>query len=203
VNRNIVGAVVGVQPFGGEGLSGTGPKAGGPLYVHRLTRDPGNADSVTRELPGPTGERNTLRLVPRGRLVALGGNSDGADVWNAQAHAARSTGNRIAFAPTASALSVARAVAGKKGTRDWPIEVLEAATDWAASRDLAGVLVADPERAAEANRRVAAREGARLPVIEPVGDPSRYPAARLVIERTLSVNTTAAGGNASLVAAMD
>ena len=35
-NRNIVGAVVGVQPFGGEGLSGTGPKAGGPLYLLRL-----------------------------------------------------------------------------------------------------------------------------------------------------------------------
>ncbi len=38
VNRNIVGAVVGVQPFGGEGLSGTGPKAGGPLYLLRLLR---------------------------------------------------------------------------------------------------------------------------------------------------------------------
>lgn len=36
VNRNIVGAVVGVQPFGGENLSGTGPKAGGPLYMYRL-----------------------------------------------------------------------------------------------------------------------------------------------------------------------
>jgi RHH-type proline utilization regulon transcriptional repressor/proline dehydrogenase/delta 1-pyrroline-5-carboxylate dehydrogenase len=36
VNRNIVGAVVGVQPFGGHGLSGTGPKAGGPLYLRRL-----------------------------------------------------------------------------------------------------------------------------------------------------------------------
>ncbi|MEX0631893.1 aldehyde dehydrogenase family protein [Serratia ureilytica] len=36
VNRNMVGAVVGVQPFGGEGLSGTGPKAGGPLYPYRL-----------------------------------------------------------------------------------------------------------------------------------------------------------------------
>ena len=36
VNRNIIGAVVGVQPFGGEGLSGTGPKAGGPHYVPRL-----------------------------------------------------------------------------------------------------------------------------------------------------------------------
>ncbi len=36
VNRNIVGAVVGVQPFGGQGLSGTGPKAGGPMYLHKL-----------------------------------------------------------------------------------------------------------------------------------------------------------------------
>lgn len=36
VNRNIIGAVVGVQPFGGEGLSGTGPKAGGPHYLPRL-----------------------------------------------------------------------------------------------------------------------------------------------------------------------
>ena len=34
VNRNMIGAVVGVQPFGGEGLSGTGPKAGGPRYLH-------------------------------------------------------------------------------------------------------------------------------------------------------------------------
>ena len=38
VNRNMVGAVVGVQPFGGEGLSGTGPKAGGPLLLWRLSR---------------------------------------------------------------------------------------------------------------------------------------------------------------------
>jgi RHH-type proline utilization regulon transcriptional repressor/proline dehydrogenase/delta 1-pyrroline-5-carboxylate dehydrogenase len=35
-NRNQIGAVVGVQPFGGEGLSGTGPKAGGPRYLHRF-----------------------------------------------------------------------------------------------------------------------------------------------------------------------
>jgi len=36
VNRSMVGAVVGVQPFGGEGLSGTGPKAGGPNYLARF-----------------------------------------------------------------------------------------------------------------------------------------------------------------------
>lgn len=39
VNRNIVGAVVGVQPFGGQGLSGTGPKAGGPNYLMRLVHE--------------------------------------------------------------------------------------------------------------------------------------------------------------------
>ena len=40
INRNIIGAVVGVQPFGGSGLSGTGPKAGGPLYLARLRSVP-------------------------------------------------------------------------------------------------------------------------------------------------------------------
>ncbi|WP_376694546.1 bifunctional proline dehydrogenase/L-glutamate gamma-semialdehyde dehydrogenase PutA [Wenzhouxiangella sp. EGI_FJ10409] len=39
VNRNMTGAVVGVQPFGGEGLSGTGPKAGGPHYLHRFVTE--------------------------------------------------------------------------------------------------------------------------------------------------------------------
>jgi RHH-type proline utilization regulon transcriptional repressor/proline dehydrogenase/delta 1-pyrroline-5-carboxylate dehydrogenase len=39
VNRSMIGAVVGVQPFGGEGLSGTGPKAGGPHYLLRFTTE--------------------------------------------------------------------------------------------------------------------------------------------------------------------
>lgn len=39
VNRNMIGAVVGVQPFGGYGLSGTGPKAGGPLYLQRFATE--------------------------------------------------------------------------------------------------------------------------------------------------------------------
>ena len=39
VNRNMIGAVVGAQPFGGEGLSGTGPKAGGPRYLHRFATE--------------------------------------------------------------------------------------------------------------------------------------------------------------------
>lgn len=39
INRNIIGAIPGVQPFGGESLSGTGPKAGGPHYVRRFTTE--------------------------------------------------------------------------------------------------------------------------------------------------------------------
>jgi RHH-type proline utilization regulon transcriptional repressor/proline dehydrogenase/delta 1-pyrroline-5-carboxylate dehydrogenase len=39
VNRSMIGAVVGVQPFGGRGLSGTGPKAGGPHYLHRFANE--------------------------------------------------------------------------------------------------------------------------------------------------------------------
>jgi len=39
VNRNQIGAVVEAQPFGGEGLSGTGPKAGGPHYLHRFATE--------------------------------------------------------------------------------------------------------------------------------------------------------------------
>jgi len=49
VNRNQIGAIVGVQPFGGQGLSGTGPKAGGPQYLHRfVAQRPANgaADGV-------------------------------------------------------------------------------------------------------------------------------------------------------------
>jgi RHH-type proline utilization regulon transcriptional repressor/proline dehydrogenase/delta 1-pyrroline-5-carboxylate dehydrogenase len=50
VNRNMIGAVVGVQPFGGEGLSGTGPKAGGPLSLRRLAH---GAPPALPDLPRP------------------------------------------------------------------------------------------------------------------------------------------------------
>src|SRR5690606_12637623 len=97
VNRNQIGAVVGSQPFGGEGLSGTGPKAGGPDYLPRFTAplpgaaagpaggeaDPAKVQAAldaapprspvgTRDLPGPTGESNRLTLHPRAPLLCLG-----------------------------------------------------------------------------------------------------------------------------------
>jgi RHH-type proline utilization regulon transcriptional repressor/proline dehydrogenase/delta 1-pyrroline-5-carboxylate dehydrogenase len=88
VNRNMVGAVVGVQPFGGQAMSGTGPKAGGPLYLYRLLASQ-PADALQRalrfvgasghqapsdciELAGPTGELNLYRLVARKVLHASG-----------------------------------------------------------------------------------------------------------------------------------
>lgn len=53
VNRNIVGAVVGVQPFGGQGKSGTGPKAGGPYYMHRLANEKLSGVRAVEEIYNP------------------------------------------------------------------------------------------------------------------------------------------------------
>ncbi len=74
INRNQIGAVVGSQPFGGEGLSGTGPKAGGPRYLNRfLEQNSARAvDTTKQELPGPTGESNQYSLKPRGVVACLG-----------------------------------------------------------------------------------------------------------------------------------
>ena len=47
VNRNMIGAVVGVQPFGGHGLSGTGPKAGGPQYLPRFAMERVQTENLT------------------------------------------------------------------------------------------------------------------------------------------------------------
>ena len=54
VNRNMIGAVVGVQPFGGEGLSGTGPKAGGPRYLHRFATERSLSIDTARAGGNPT-----------------------------------------------------------------------------------------------------------------------------------------------------
>ncbi len=68
VNRNLIGAVVGVQPFGGHGLSGTGPKAGGPLYLLRLlSQRPAPVLPADSELAGPVGESQHLCLPAEGQ----------------------------------------------------------------------------------------------------------------------------------------
>jgi RHH-type proline utilization regulon transcriptional repressor/proline dehydrogenase/delta 1-pyrroline-5-carboxylate dehydrogenase len=59
VNRNMIGAVVGVQPFGGSGLSGTGPKAGGPHYLHRFATE----QTVTTNTAAVGGNASLLSLA--------------------------------------------------------------------------------------------------------------------------------------------
>lgn len=71
VNRNMIGAVVGVQPFGGEGLSGTGPKAGGQWYLDRLSLCPTlHAPGLALPLP-PMSKHLTATLPPAPPLNGL------------------------------------------------------------------------------------------------------------------------------------
>jgi RHH-type proline utilization regulon transcriptional repressor/proline dehydrogenase/delta 1-pyrroline-5-carboxylate dehydrogenase len=60
INRNMIGAVVGVQPFGGEGLSGTGPKAGGPHYLYRFCAE----QTITVNTTAAGGNAALLAIPP-------------------------------------------------------------------------------------------------------------------------------------------
>ncbi len=84
VNRNMIGAVVGVQPFGGEGLSGTGPKAGGPHYLLRFCADPvrsvdtgGQAQAGAQ--PAPQSLSALAALMPRLHEAGLAWNEEPVD----------------------------------------------------------------------------------------------------------------------------
>jgi RHH-type proline utilization regulon transcriptional repressor/proline dehydrogenase/delta 1-pyrroline-5-carboxylate dehydrogenase len=90
----MIGAVVGVQPFGGHGLSGTGPKAGGPLYLHRMLRSPPPDLPPAQLLHGPVGEENRYRLTPRGAVLCLYATPAGKA---AQLAAVQASGNRAVF----------------------------------------------------------------------------------------------------------
>jgi RHH-type proline utilization regulon transcriptional repressor/proline dehydrogenase/delta 1-pyrroline-5-carboxylate dehydrogenase len=160
VNRNMIGAVVGVQPFGGHGLSGTGPKAGGPLYVQRLLSRGSSPDVREGELAGPVGERNVYALRPRGAILCVA--VDPVEL-KAQHKLVRATGNRVA--------------AGE-------------------AEDIAAVLfTGSAEELMAITRRMAERPGRIVPVYA-----APYPRELLFDEVSLSINTAAAGGNASLMA---
>jgi RHH-type transcriptional regulator, proline utilization regulon repressor / proline dehydrogenase / delta 1-pyrroline-5-carboxylate dehydrogenase len=188
VNRNIVGAVVGVQPFGGDRLSGTGPKAGGPHYLWRLVRSAPpplppdvNAGDV---LPGPTGESNTLYLRPRGRVACI---ADTEAELTEQARIATTTGNTVLLGTSALAKAVCERVGGDCEIVRDPI---------AAHPD--AVLFAGPVAAAnDLRRKLAKRSGPIVPLV--TRGAAGYDASRLLSERTLTINTTASGGNASLL----
>jgi len=231
INRNMVGAVVGVQPFGGEGKSGTGPKAGGPFYLYRLTQAPWSP-TLTQEyldqalpgldalahalpqlaltseqtnqaleqiayarlasplqqrvvLPGPTGETNLLSFAARG-VVGCVANSMHALLG--QLIAAFATGNQVLLADTTDGQRLAQALPG----------LVSLATDLAHVNLLNAVLFnGDKEHAEALRRQLALRDGALIPLI--ITGHNGYELQRLVVERAVSVNTAAAGGNASLM----
>ncbi|WP_292134523.1 L-glutamate gamma-semialdehyde dehydrogenase, partial [Mesorhizobium sp.] len=244
VNRNQIGAVVGSQPFGGEGLSGTGPKAGGPHYLRRFRKGPeagthvqdGHKVTATEladnlpdpalggwstrpdriailrkhlrgkgaaaigaaagidfgqiDLPGPTGEANTLSLSPRGRVLCLG--PDG-DTLLAQTIQALAAGNAVlAVAPGApAALS---ALTGK----GLPLAAIDGRPDPVEARALRVDVVAfsgTSEAARIVRKVIADRSGPIVPLVTEVLNPAAY-----AHERAVCVDTTAAGGNASLLA---
>ena len=160
VNRNMIGAVVGVQPFGGHGLSGTGPKAGGPLYVHRLLSQRPSIAVAQGELSGPVGERNTYDRRPKGTILCVA--SDPADL-QAQRRTALAASNRVTTDP--------------------------------ADEDITAVLFAGSDAELLAlGTRMANRDGPIVPI-----HTAPYPVEFLSDEVSLSVNTAAAGGNASLM----
>ncbi len=208
VNRNQIGAVVGSQPFGGEGLSGTGPKAGGPEYLTRFViQDQADAFPYTETvldfdqiqdrlneikrpdrialhstiLPGPTGELNQLSTYGRGVVLCLGPTLEQA---RDQAKDAQKAGcTTLMIGPEAQPEE------GLSGTM--PLAFLENLTGFDAV-----VLWAEENALRDARLALAKRTGALLPLID-----ARDVTERCILERHICIDTTAAGGNAALLAA--
>jgi RHH-type proline utilization regulon transcriptional repressor/proline dehydrogenase/delta 1-pyrroline-5-carboxylate dehydrogenase len=90
INRNMIGAVVGVQPFGGEGLSGTGPKAGGPHYLYRFCSDGAwSLDTSPPTAPSKTASHGTASEPSVELRTLLSSLHQGHVEWNALGLAAR------------------------------------------------------------------------------------------------------------------
>ncbi|WP_299951162.1 bifunctional proline dehydrogenase/L-glutamate gamma-semialdehyde dehydrogenase PutA [uncultured Ruegeria sp.] len=207
INRNQIGAIVGSQPFGGEGLSGTGPKAGGPSYVKRFAQQSTrqiNTDSAPfagrvdvqaaldsaprpsrrplsqEELPGPTGESNMLSTYGRGVFLCLGPTLEAAQQ---QAEIARAHGcTAVVIAPDAVGDGCVDGVLETNQLGE--LNGFDAVVSWAPEAELRDI-----------RKVLAARDGALVPLIndEDFGE-------RCHLERHICVDTTAAGGNASLLA---
>ncbi|NIZ60019.1 bifunctional proline dehydrogenase/L-glutamate gamma-semialdehyde dehydrogenase [Sedimentitalea sp. CY04] len=189
VNRNQIGAVVGSQPFGGEGLSGTGPKAGGPNYLARFCapdRQHSNAEwqhdqadmptpsgspsaPTTQSLPGPTGESNRLTLTARAPLLCMG---PGPEAVAAQMEEVTRQGGTVLQATGKVDLQQLQQIQGISGVLWW----------------------GDDEIGRDIEQALARRSGPIVPLIP--GHPDR---ARVLGERHICVDTTAAGGNAALL----
>lgn len=207
VNRNQVGAIVESQPFGGEGLSGTGPKAGGPHYVHRFYQpDQTSADLIKgeavtleevqqaidglywspevldrQEMPCVTGESNNLALWPRGAVLCLGPTVEDAI---AQAGAARRMGcPALTIVPGASGANALDGYLDREYLAE--LKGIEVVALWSVDDDQQ-----------TARRALASRAGKIIPLVT-----SRDLESYCILERHTCIDTTAAGGNASLLAA--
>jgi len=142
------------------------------LRIHAFgpLTDPNNLSLDEITLPGPTGESNVLRYHPRGTLLCLGPTD--ADVRR-QIEMAEATGNRVRTAESKQAL-----------------EQLLAAGDFDAV-----ACFGPPEVLSAVRQSLSQRTGAIVPLIT-----SPCETFRLIIERHVCIDTTAAGGNASLLA---
>jgi RHH-type proline utilization regulon transcriptional repressor/proline dehydrogenase/delta 1-pyrroline-5-carboxylate dehydrogenase len=244
VNRNMVGAVVGVQPFGGEGLSGTGPKAGGPLYLYRLLgSQPENASGVTlarqdairpvdtqlktqllqpldaltqwaesqpalqalcqqfaersqtgtqRLLPGPTGERNSWTLMPRERVLCIADSEQDALV---QLAAVMAVASEALLPETPMYQQLVKQLPPAVSQR---ITLASEETLMTQSFD-AVIYHGDSDQLRTLCQQIAARDGAIVSVQGFARGDTHLQLERLYVERSLSINTAAAGGNASLM----
>jgi RHH-type proline utilization regulon transcriptional repressor/proline dehydrogenase/delta 1-pyrroline-5-carboxylate dehydrogenase len=204
VNRSMIGAVVGVQPFGGQGLSGTGPKAGGPLYLQRLLAKhprglpPGLAPlGQWMSLPGPTGESNRYRLRVRDRILCLADNGSDADAALLAALQTVSLVGGHVFWP-ASAKALWHGLSEHQRTQ------VSLTPDWMRD-DLPWDVVlhhGSPASRLGLGQALAYRPGPISSLIAFTLDEGP-PIECLVIEQSISVNTAAAGGNATLMTLAD
>jgi RHH-type proline utilization regulon transcriptional repressor/proline dehydrogenase/delta 1-pyrroline-5-carboxylate dehydrogenase len=225
VNRNMIGAVVGVQPFGGDGLSGTGPKAGGPLYLHRLVHGPaprltaGHADAAAVALiawlraAGRDAEavcaEAMLAASPLGAAWELPG-----PVGECNTYALRALGRVLCLNTTGSGTTAQIAAALATGNSvvlpafrpelDGLPDAVSARVslieDWRDCGDFDGVLFeGDGDLLLEVQKTLAARDGplTRLQSVPRGG--LEYRLEWLLRERAIATNTAAAGGNASLM----
>ncbi|MGF9693948.1 trifunctional transcriptional regulator/proline dehydrogenase/L-glutamate gamma-semialdehyde dehydrogenase [Rhizobium sp. 0TCS1.26] len=235
VNRNVIGAVVGVQPFGGRGLSGTGPKAGGPLYLGRLVETPpeppqlssvhidpaltdfvrwledrqqpeaaelarmiGSQSALGLELslPGPVGEKNLYELHPRGRILLLPQTQAG--LFN-QLACTLATGN-------SAVVEGAPALVAPLATLPETLKArIVTTSNGMASGAVSGALIEGAsDQVRDALARIAALDGplvlAQAASSQAVAGEGAYCLNWLLEEVSTSINTAAAGGNASLMA---
>ena len=225
VNRNQIGAVVGSQPFGGEGLSGTGPKAGGPHYVRRLTT--GAVPAGGRPSGATLNEALLVAAIAdAGRAFAAETHrADGGRFASLELPGPTGESNRLSFAPRgvvlclgpgANAVRTQVAAAHEAGNAvvavadgvsaaltahatDPLVVVLDGQVEpetLAALPSVAAVACcADCDVLATIRAALAQRPGPILPLITEPDVPERY-----MLERHLCVDTAAAGGNASLLA---